>query len=252
MRKPKISVITASYNNAPTIEAAMLSVQNQQNIDIEHLIIDGGSTDETPDIVKRCSNTRTRFVSEPDNGIYDALNKGIRLATGQYIAFLHADDFLAYPTALSEVVELFELSGTDGVYADLMYVSKTKTEKIIRYWKSGHYHIGLLKLGWMPPHPTLILPKKLYEKHGLFNTNFQIAADYDFMLRLLWVNKINLAYLPKVTYKMRIGGASNRSVGNMMKKSIEDYNALKTNNLKPFRTLFLKNVRKINQFWAKQ
>lgn len=249
---PRISIITACRNNAQTIESAILSVQGQKAISLEHIVVDGASTDRTVNIIRRYSDKIAHLISEPDNGIYDALNKGIKLAKGEYIAFLHADDFLAYPNALSEAIEQLETSNAQGVYADLMYVSKLNPDKIIRYWKSGSFNRDELKKGWMPPHPTLILGRELYDNLGAFDTSFRISADYDLMLRMLWTNKVVLAYLPKVTYKMRVGGASNGSFRNIVLKSQEDLRALRRNNLPALKALFFKNFRKISQFWKKE
>ena len=246
----KVSVITSVYNNKETLQDAIDSVLNQTYKDIEYIIIDGASSDGTVNIVKSYGDKISKFISEPDKGIYDGLNKGVSLATGDIIAFLHSDDVYADETVIERVVKEF-VDNLDGVYGDLIYTPKNDTSKVIRYWKSKDFDVSLLKKGWMPAHPTLFLRREVYEKYGKFDLDFKIAADYDFMLRVLSAG-INVQYLPHVLYKMRVGGESNKSIKNIMLKSKEDLKALKKNNIGGIGSLLVKNLSKITQFIKKE
>jgi glycosyltransferase involved in cell wall biosynthesis len=248
MEKLKISIITSVYNNKDTIKDAIKSVLNQTYKNIEYIVVDGGSTDGTVEVIKQYEDKIDKFISEPDKGIYDGLNKGIKLATGDVIAFLHSDDIYPDNNTIEKIMNLFNKDNVDGVYGDLIYVKKDDINKIIRYWKSCDFNADLLKKGWMPAHPTLFLKKEIYEKYGVFDLNFKIAGDYDFMLRILKENP-KLKYLPEVLYVMRVGGESNKSLKNIVNKSKEDYIALKRNHIGGIGTLFLKNLQKINQFF---
>lgn len=241
----KISIITACYNADATIERTIKSVLNQSYKNIEYIIVDGGSSDKTLDIIERYSQGISNMVSEPDKGIYDALNKGVMLATGDFIGFLHADDAFASSHVIKKIAHL--ASNSDAVYGDLQYVSEN--DKVIRHWESGLFSLKALKRGWMPPHPTLYIKRELYNQIGHFNLEYKIASDYDFMLRLLSVPNIKVSYLPEVVVLMRVGGASNKSISNIIKKSKEDYKAIKRNKIGGFRTLFMKNFGKIGQFF---
>lgn len=244
----KVSVITSVYNNKETIKDAIDSVLNQTYKDIEYIIIDGASSDGTVDIVKSYGDKITKFVSKSDKGIYDGLNKGVSLVAGDIIAFLHSDDIYASDDIIQKVADEFKNdSSLDGVYGDLIYTPKNDTTKILRYWKSQDFNKSLLAKGWMPAHPTLFLKKEVYEKYGKFDLDFKIAADYDFMLRVLSAG-INVQYLPHVLYKMRVGGESNKSIKNIMLKSKEDLKALKKNNIGGIGSLLVKNLSKITQF----
>lgn len=247
----KISIITSVYNNVATIEDAIKSVLSQTYPNIEYIVVDGASNDGTTDIIKKYEDRIAKFVSEKDKGIYDGLNKGISLATGDVIAFLHSDDIYANKNIIEDVVKLFESKNTDSIYGDLVYVDKNNTNKIFRYWKSGEYTFKKLEKGWMPPHPTFFVKKEFYDKYGKFSLKFGIAADYDFMLRMLGKYKITTAYLPKVLYKMRVGGASNRSLKNIIQKTKEDIRALENNGIGGIQTIILKNLMKIPQFLKK-
>ncbi len=247
----KLSIITVTYNSVSTLEKCMQSVLEQDYPELEYVLVDGGSRDDTVSLLKnmhaRYNNIKWR--SEPDKGIYDALNKGVAMATGDIIGFVHSDDFLANRSIISAVMERFENEDVDGVYGDLLYVDKEKTDKVIRFWKSCEFHPRFLDQGWMPAHPTLFLKKEVYIKHGEFDLSYKIAADYDFMLRVLSDNTLRFSYLPEVITKMRAGGTSNRSIRNILQKSRDDYRAIKSNGLPyPLKTLFLKNISKIPQF----
>jgi len=247
----KFSIITATYNSQNTIADAMFAVNSQTYENIEHIIIDGASTDKTLEIVKKHKKEYTKVISESDTGIYDALNKGIKNSTGDVIAFLHADDIYANNDIIKQIANLFKQDQCDSVYGDLQYVAKDNLNKIIRYWKSGKFTFSKLKKGWMPPHPTFFVKKDIYNKFGTFDTSFRIAADYDIILRFLGSNKISTTYLPEVMIKMRIGGESNKSIKNIIKKMQEDVKALKKNKLGNWHTVFMKNIIKIPQLFKK-
>lgn len=245
----KVSIITAVLNRADTIEDCIRSIQSQTYEDIEHIIVDGGSTDGTLEIIKKYHDRIAKMVSEPDNGIYYALNKGLELATGDIIGLLHADDIYTSETVLEKVVDVFTKYDVDSCYGDLVYVDKYNTDKVIRYWKSLEYKHGSFKFGWHPPHPTFFVKKEIYEKYGFFKTDFKIASDYELMLRLLEKHKISTYYIPEVLVKMRCGGESNSSLKNIIYQTWEDYRAWKVNGL--YGGLFsvlLKKLRKAPQF----
>lgn len=244
-----ISIITATYNNEKTVGHTIHSVLNQTYPNIEYIIIDGQSKDRTLNIIGKYKNKISKVISEADKGMYDALNKGIKIATGEVIGFLHADDFYKDEKVVEKIAGVFKTKNTESVYGDLEYVSAVNPDKIIRHWKAGQFSIKELKKGWMPPHPTYFVKKEVYNKLGGFNLNYKIAADYDLMLRFLGKHKISTSYLPEVLVKMRWGGTSNRNLKNIIQKSKEDYIALKENNLGGLKSLILKNFRKLGQFF---
>ncbi|MGQ8337734.1 glycosyltransferase family 2 protein [Sunxiuqinia sp. A32] len=247
----KITLITATYNSYPNILDTLDSIQQQTYNDIEWIIIDGGSTDETQTVLKN-NPLVSHSISESDEGIYDALNKGIKMSTGDVIGFVHSDDVFASPSTLEDLVKAFQKTQADGVFGDLQYVDKNDTNKVIRYWKSKLFKHQNLRYGWMPAHPTLFLKKEVYQKHGEFDLSFKIAADYDFMLRILQDTKLGFQYLPHVITKMRVGGASNKSLANIILKSKEDLRAIRNNNIGGVYTLLFKNIRKVSQFFRKE
>ena len=244
----KITVITAVYNRVNTIAQAVQSVDDQTYDNVEHLVIDGASTDGTLEQLSSCMNDRSVLVSEPDKGIYDALNKGLSRATGDIVGMMHSDDFFADTRVLESVAAAFADPAIDAVYGDLDYVAKDNTSRILRHWNSGEYHSSQLSRGWMPPHPTLYLRRSVIERWGGFDTNFQIAADYDAILRYFGQGRIRAAYIPRVLVKMRMGGESNRSLSRIWLKTSEDYTALRRNGVGGFRTLLWKNLGKVRQF----
>jgi len=250
----RFSIITISYNPGRLLKETIDSVLSQDYPNIEYIIIDGGSTDGTVDVIKSYGCGISKFISEPDNGIYDALNKGIALATGDIIGFVHAGDLCADSSVISSIAKTFENSRADAVYGNLLYVSRNNINRIIRYWQSGVFSPARLKFGWMPPHTALYVTREVYKKARLangqyFDTSFRIASDYDFMMRVLVKLKISHAYLPRVIVKMRVGGASNCSIRNLIRKSCEDYRAMRRNDIGGFSTLLAKNFRKLPQFF---
>lgn len=248
----KISIVTAVYNRAGTVRAAIDSVQAQIYPHIEHIIQDGGSTDGTIDIVRKAANASTVIVSEPDHGIYDAINRGISNASGDAIGLMHSDDFFAGPQVIEKVVAALADPAVDGVYGDLQYVAADDLSRVIRHWKSGEYSAAKLRQGWMPPHPTLYLRREVFDRLGLYDTGLQIAADYDAMLRYMAKGGIALAYIPEVLVKMRVGGESNRSIERVVQKSREDLTAIRRNGVGGMGVLIQKNLRKVGQFFVKE
>ncbi|MCO7023772.1 glycosyltransferase [Vibrio paracholerae] len=247
----KVSIITATYNSSETIIDTLKSLEQQSYPDIEYIIVDGASKDNTLDVVRQNCTRVSKIISEPDKGIYDALNKGIQAATGDIIGFLHSDDLFAYPDAVADMVATLEKNQSQAAYADLAYVSKDDTDKMVRLWTSGDYQQNKMLNGWMPPHPTFYMRRELYLSLGLFDLGFKIAADYDSLLRYLWSNKVSMSYLPKVLIKMRVGGASNRNLSNIYKKTCEDIQALKNNKVFWPKALFIKNFSKVPQFFKR-
>ena len=244
-----ISIITVSYNSSKTIRESIESVNNLDYQNLEHVFIDGKSSDNTLEIINVFSTRKKTVICEKDKGIYDAFNKGVNNTKGDIVGFLHSDDTFAANDILDQVISVFsKYQDVDGVYGDLMYVDKLNTNKVIRYWKSKVFNQNLLKKGWMPAHPTLFLKKEIYDKHGSFDLNYKVSADYDFMVRILKDSELNFKYLPQVVTKMKVGGNSNRSLRNIIKKSREDFEIIKKNKIGGFVTLLQKNLSKISQF----
>jgi glycosyltransferase len=244
----KVSIITVCYCSATTIADTLKSIVAQSHPDVEHIIIDGGSTDDTMKIVDQFPHV-TKKISEKDQGIYHAMNKGIDMSTGDVVGILNADDFYAHKDILQKVAILFEDESIDAVYGDLVFVDQHDITRVTRRWTSGSYNIDQFYKGWMPPHPTFFVRRAVYEQFGKFNTSLSSAADYELMLRFLLKHKIKPAYLNEVMIKMRQGGKSTGSLKNRIVAHMEDRKAWKVNQLKPaFFTLILKPLSKIKQF----
>lgn len=249
--KLTISIITPTYNSEGTLHDTLRSVAGQRYDAIEHLIVDGASTDKTASIVSDYQHV-SRFLSESDKGLYDAMNKGLKMATGDVIGILNSDDFYAHNRVLERVAELFAEPGTMAVYGDLNYVDAIDTDEVVRHWKAGEFNSNQFLYGWMPPHPSFFVRREVYDACGSFNTRFRYAADYELMLRFLFKHKYTAAYLPEVLVHMRTGGVSNSSLRNRWKANREDRMAWEVNGLKPyFFTIPLKPFRKIGQFLIK-
>ena len=248
----KISVVTAIFNSQDTLEQALASILSQSYPAVEMIVIDGASTDGSLDILERYRQYFGVLISESDGGIYDALNKGIKSATGDVIGFLHADDVLQNSEVLCKVAAAFSDPGVDAVYGDLVYVARNNIDNVLRYWRGGIYTDKSFQHGWMPPHPTFYVRRSIFERLGGFDTRYRIAADYDLVLRFLAVEKIRSIYIPEVMVRMRVGGISNQSLKSIVHKSLEDIVILRRNNLGGVWTLFIKNIRKINQFWRRK
>ena len=223
----KVSIVTATYNSAATLEDTLQSVLRQSYRDIEYLIIDGGSKDSTLDLVRRYEplfEGRMRWVSEPDKGIYDAMNKGFQQATGEVLMLINSDDFFAADDAVERVVEQFEAHPeADCVYADLYYVAHDDTSRVVRTWRCGTPRP--FRKGWMPAHPTFYCRRKVYEAYGYFDLQFRLAADFDLMLRFVEVARIKMVYLPLFLVRMRIGGATSSSLKGLIRQNRESIRA---------------------------
>jgi glycosyltransferase involved in cell wall biosynthesis len=248
MSSNKVSIITVVKNRVDLVGQAISSVQAQSYPLIEHVIVDGASTDGTIEVAKRLINDKTIFISESDRGIYDALNKGVLLSTGDIIGVLHSDDCFSDDFVIAQVAELFEDPLVDLVYADLEYVSQSNQAKIIRRWSAGQFSKEKLAWGWMPPHPTVFFRRRVYEIYGGYDLSFKISGDYDFLLRILSVVDIKYAYLQRVIVMMRVGGKSNNTLRHLLLKMREDYRSIKKNKIGGLKTIFFKNLLKLHQF----
>jgi glycosyltransferase involved in cell wall biosynthesis len=206
----RVSIVTASFNSSATITDCLKSVASQ-TYPAEHIIVDGASTDNTLELVHKISPS-VRILSEPDDGIYDAMNKGIRLATGDIVGILNSDDFYAGPQVLEKVLTQFQKSGADALFADLVYVRPNNLERVVRYYSGAGFTPAKFAWGWMPPHPTFFVRRELYERYGLFRTDYKIAADYELTTRLLARHNVKYSYLPEVIVRMRTGGVSTNSL----------------------------------------
>jgi glycosyltransferase involved in cell wall biosynthesis len=244
-----ISIITAVYNNKNYIQFSIDSFNTQSFNNKSHIVIDGNSNDGTKEFLLENKSYFSTLISEKDSGVYYALNKGLKLAKGDVVGLLHSDDQYANKNVLKKISRIFSDPKIDIVYGDLDYVSKDNSNKIIRHWRAGEFNLDNLKLGWMPPHPTFFIRRKLLNKIGGFDTGYKIAADYDFMLRALTQKNIKIVYLPEVLIKMRVGGMSNRSLKNILLKSYEDYQIIRRHKIGGIGTLLCKNLSKISQFF---
>jgi glycosyltransferase involved in cell wall biosynthesis len=245
----KISIITVSFNSVATIRHTIESFLQQDYPNKEYIIIDGASTDGTVEILKSYQD-KIRFISEPDKGIYDAMNKGVKLATGDLVGVIGSDDFYPNEYVLSKVALAFKENKADAIYGDLQYVQADNIEKITRNWKSGNYKREKFLFGWMPPHTAFFLTKKAYNAFGGYKDYFRSAGDYELMLRMLFKNQLKAHYLPEILMKMRVGGTSNMSIKNRWRANQEDQKAWIINGLKPhWFTRWLKPLSKISQWF---
>lgn len=245
----KISIITVCYNSERTIDDCIKSVVNQSYTNLEYIVVDGKSTDNTMGIIASFGDKITKVVSEKDQGMYDAINKGIKLATGDVIGVLNSDDMYFDEYVLEEVMAKITAEKADALYADLNYVDQDDTNRIVRYWKSGSFKSNSFISGWMPPHPTFFIKKDWYEKYGGYSLDLVSAADYELMLRMIQKYHAKLSYLPRVIVNMRVGGMSNSSLVNRLRANKEDRKAWVMNGLTPKSyTLLFKPLRKIIQY----
>ena len=229
----KISIITVVYNNQKTIKDAIESVLAQNYTNIEYIIIDGNSNDGTLDVINNYASKITKIISEKDNGIYDAMNKGLKLATGDVIGILNSDDLYANNSILNEVMKHFNNDmNLDILYGDLVYVKHDNVDKIVRRWTSKPYYPNFFENGGVPPHPSLFVSSRVYQEAGYFNLKYRLAADYEFMLRIFKTFSFKIKYLPLVFVNMRLGGATNNSLKNIYKGNVEILNAWKVNGYK--------------------
>ena len=247
----KFSLVTVSFNSGATIRDTIESVVGQSHRDVEYIVVDGGSSDGTIGIIEEYRDRIAAFVSEKDKGVYDAMNKGIRRATGDVIAFINSDDFYADRDVLSRVNAVFESTGTDCLFADLDYVHRRDTSRVIREWRSKPFRPGAFRSGWHPAHPTFFAKREVFEKFGGFDEEFPISADYELMLRFLEARRVRSEYLPSVLVKMRDGGQSNRSVMNIVKANLECYRSFRKNRLPASPLVMIrKPLSKLGQLFA--
>ena len=246
----KVSLITVTYNSEAYLQDCINSVMKQQYNNIEHIIIDGNSTDGTVAIIRKYDQHISKWVSEPDNGMYDAINKGIKMATGDIIGVLNSDDMFASDDVINSIVKCFNEYQLDAVFGDLVYVHKTNTNKVIRFWKGFSYHRFRFTYGWMPAHPTFYVRRELINELGEYESHYFTAADYEFMARYLYRYRISARYLPKLIVKMRVGGQSNISLKSRLRANRRDYLAMKKNQI-PFPLLasVLKPIIKLHQYY---
>jgi glycosyltransferase involved in cell wall biosynthesis len=235
----KISIVTVCYNAEKTIGDTVRSVSEQSHAEVEHLVIDGESTDNTLSIVDTCgSKVGLRILSEPDGGIYDAMNKGIALATGEVVGFLNSDDFYASNDVLTTVARVMANPEVDACFGDLCYVRKADTRWVVRYWRSSPYCSGLFERGWCPPHPTFFVRREVYRRLGGFDLRYKLAADVELMMRFLEKHKVRTQYIQRTLVTMRLGGVGNRSMSNIRKQNREVLEALRKNGLRASPLLF--------------
>ena len=228
----KISIVTATWNSAATVADTLASINAQTHPDIEHIVVDGASTDATLKIVADQGERVSRVVSEPDAGLYDAMNKGLKLATGDIVGLLNSDDFLASEDVLAQIASAFEDLRIDAVYGDLCYVRQHEPTRIVRYWRSGPFHPGAFARAWSPPHPTLYVRRSFYEAHGTFDTSYALAADIDLMMRFFEIAEMRSIHIPRVFVMMRLGGATNKSISNIIKQNREIWRSMRSNGLR--------------------
>ena len=246
----KVSIITVTYNSAKYVDDCINSIIRQNYKNIEYIVVDGNSNDGTVDIIKKFSPYISKWISEEDNGMYDALNKGMQLATGDIIGILNSDDVLASADVISEIVNCFQQNNVDSLYGDLVYVEPFDLQKVLRFWKGLPYDRRRFKYGWMPAHPTFYIRRELIEKFGGYEPHYFTAADFEFMARYLYRFKISSYYLPKLIVKMRVGGASNESFSRRFRANRRDYLAMKKNKIPfPLIVSILKPLIKMPQFY---
>jgi glycosyltransferase involved in cell wall biosynthesis len=245
----KVSIITVTWNSEETLEETILSVISQTYHDIEFIVVDGMSTDNTKAIIEKYRDHISVFISEKDKGIYDAINKGIELATGGIIAILHSDDMYFNEQVIGDVVATMTKTQTDACYGNLVYVDRRNTSKVLRFWHSGAYRKNLFLKGWMPPHPAFFIKKWCYDQYGKYTLALKSSGDYELMLRMLHKHCVSVSYINKVLVKMRAGGTSNVTLKNRIRGNREDYKAWEMNGLKPWMlTLIRKPLSKLKQY----
>ena len=248
----KVSIVTVTYNSGKYLEDCIKSVIKQSYPDIEHIIVDGKSTDNTLGIIKKYESNIAKWISETDRGIYDAINKGIVMATGDIVGLINSDDILVDEDVIECIVKAFKENNVDAVYGDLEYVSASDTDKIMRIWKGRPFKRERFRYGWMPAHPTFYIKKPLVEKYGYYENHYFTAADYEFMARYLYKNRVSAFYLPKLIVKMRMGGQSNQTIYKRLRANRRDYLAMKKNNIPfAFFVSILKPLIKVQQFFKK-
>jgi len=245
----KVSIITVCYNSEKYIASAIDSVLSQSYPNIEYIIIDGKSTDNTNSIIQSYTNRIFKYVSEPDDGIYDAMNKGVRYATGDVIGILNSDDYYKRNDVIERIAELFTVHGTDSVFANIDYVNPNREDNIVRKWVSGPYKTDSFRKGWHPAHPGFFVKKEIFDKCGNYKLSYELAADFELMLRFFEKCHISSYYFPESIINMRLGGATNKNLRNIIKQNIENFKAFKDNNLRVSLLYpFFRLVPKVLQF----
>jgi len=248
----KISVITVCFNAERTIADTLRSVASQDYDDLEHIVIDGGSVDNSVELIKLEGRRVSNFVSEPDRGVYDAMNKGLQIASGEVIGFLNADDVYSNSSVVARIAQVFQDPSVEACYADLLYVKPDDLSRVVRYWKSRSYQKGLFQRGWMPAHPTFYVRKSVFERFGGFDLAFKRQADFDLTLRFLEIHHIRSVYVPEIWVKMRIGGLSNNSLIGIIKGNLEAYSICKKNMIKVYPWFIpLKLISRLPQFFIR-
>lgn len=248
----KVSVITICYNAAEHIDETMRSVVMQDHTDIEHIVIDGGSRDGTQQRIERYREVIAHFTSEKDNGVYDAMNKGLRAATGEVIAFVNAGDMIVHRSCISEMVAEFEKNDADAIYGDAYMVDPDDIKKVKRFWKGGTYDRANFRSGWMPPHLGTYIRKEIYGRFGHFREDLKVSADYELMFRFMYKHRIRVRYVPKVLVRFRLGGVSNRSLAHIWRANLEVYKAWKLNGERVSPLIIVaKPLRKLGQLFRR-
>ncbi|MFM7710126.1 MAG: glycosyltransferase family 2 protein [Ferruginibacter sp.] len=248
----KVTIITVTYNSEKHLEDCLLSVREQTYPNIEHIVIDGKSTDQTIAIIQKNAKNIAAWISETDKGMYDAINKGMRMSTGDVIGILNSDDVLENPEAVSVIARTFEEQQVDSVYGDLEYVDMHDLTKVHRIWKGKPYKRSLFHHGWMPAHPTFYFRRSVFEQYGGYENHFYSAADYELMSRYLYKHRISAYYIPQLLVKMRVGGQSNRSLKMRLRANRRDYLAMRKNKIPfPFFVSILKPLSKLHQFYGR-
>jgi glycosyltransferase involved in cell wall biosynthesis len=252
----KVSIITVTMNSEKYLADCINSVRRQNHKDIEHIIIDGKSTDRTIAIILQNLNHISYWISETDRGMYDAINKGLQMATGDIVGILNSDDMFASADAVKSIVDCFETTDTDSVYGDLVYVDAANTQKVTRYWKGVSYKRSRFRYGWMPAHPTFYVRRELIRQYGLYENHYYTAADYEFMARYLFLHKVSSQYIDAMLVKMRNGGISNENLKSRLRANRRDFLAMRKNQIPfSFFVSILKPLIKLpqfNSFYAKQ
>ncbi|MBK9761013.1 MAG: glycosyltransferase [Flavobacteriales bacterium] len=249
----KISIITICFNAVEHIDETLRSVVMQDHRDIEHIVVDGGSTDGTQKKIERYREVIAHYVSENDKGVYDAMNKGLRAATGEVIAFVNAGDMIAHRSCVSEMAAAFAGSDAEAIYGDAYMVDPSDIKKVIRFWRGGEYRREAFRTGWMPPHLGTYIRKSVYDRFGHFRDDLKVSADYELMFRFMYKHRIRVRYIPKVLVRFRLGGVSNRSLGHIWRANLEVYKAWKLNDERVSPLIVLaKPLRKVAQLFARK
>ncbi len=253
MSNLKVSIITVCYNSVRTLSDTINSVFSQTYHNIEYIIIDGSSTDGTIELIKSFGDKINIFKSEPDKGIYDAINKGIKLATGDIVGILNSDDILYDNNVIMKIAETFDMWSVDSVYGDVLFFDPDKTSRITRYYSSGSFSLNKFKFGFMPAHPSFYVKRKIYEELGYYKTDYKIAADYELLIRFLSIHRIKYKYLGMPFVSMRTGGVSNKSISSNITLNKEIARACRENGIKTnYLFIYLKYFIKIFEYFGKR